>query len=56
MMQTADPAATEATPAATSAAYVEHDTCNRDGTAGSVLLDGFIAEVAAIFGAPEAGA
>ena len=56
MTQTADPAATEATPAATSAAYVEHGTCTRDDTVGSVLLDGFTADVAAVFDAPETGA
>ncbi len=37
-------------------AYVEHGTCTRDGTAGSVLLDGFTADVSAVFDAPKTGA
>ena len=37
-------------------AYVEHETVARGGTATSPLLDGFIADVAAVFDAPESGA
>ena len=37
-------------------AYVEHETYARGGEAKSPLLDGFTADVAAVFDAPESGA
>ena len=37
-------------------AYVEHDVCARGGEAASPLLDGFAADVAAVFDAPSSGA
>ena len=37
-------------------AYIEHGTYARGGTAASVLLDGFVADVTAVFDAPKSGA
>ncbi len=37
-------------------AYVEHGVHTRGGAAASALLEGFVADVAAVFDAPEAGA
>ena len=37
-------------------AYVEHGRYGRGETVASVLLEGFAAEVSAVFDAPETGA
>ena len=37
-------------------AYVEHGAYQRGGKATSPLLDGFAADVSAVFDAPESGA